>query len=350
MEGLSGRLAFASPPDDGRRDVPGGVRLARSAPGRRARRQLPVGRHGVPWAAFHLWRLDGRRLRRTRPGGPARLPGGLDRTAFSSGAHGHRGRRPGRLDQEPSHACRRRRRRRRSELAAWSSRRVRGQHGSGGRRLARVGRSDRQAARSGRSAGRDHLPRRQRRGRGGRARHSRRGGMCETLAYDAGQPAEAQLAGARPRADARLLLRHSDDLPSAIGAVCACAAGRVPGRLRGWISAPGAGAAGAAQRRVAVLSVIGVCRGAAARHARIRHGQGRRRDALQRNEPGVGAAARHRRSAAAPADRSDRVGHRDHAALSGDLPAAGRAEVQSWPRPAASGTAPADPLQTASAG
>ncbi len=62
MEGLSGRLSFAALPRHDRRDVPSGVRLARFAPGRRVRRHLPVGWHGVPWAAFHLWRLDGRGL------------------------------------------------------------------------------------------------------------------------------------------------------------------------------------------------------------------------------------------------------------------------------------------------
>lgn len=58
MEGLSGRLAFASAPGRGRSDVSGRVRLARSTPCRRARRHIPVGRHGVPGAAFHLWRPD----------------------------------------------------------------------------------------------------------------------------------------------------------------------------------------------------------------------------------------------------------------------------------------------------
>ena len=53
MEGLSGRLAFARA-RGGRRHVPGGVRLARSAPRRRTCRQHAAGRHGVPWTAFHL--------------------------------------------------------------------------------------------------------------------------------------------------------------------------------------------------------------------------------------------------------------------------------------------------------
>ena len=142
------------------------------------------------------------------------------------------------------------------------------------------------------------------------------GGRCETLAYDAVRPAEPQLAGldeapthayyfATPtifRAQSALFARARLDAFLDV---------YVDGFLR-----PGAGAAGATQRRVAVLSVIGVCRGAAARHARIRHGQGGRRDALQRDEPGVGAAARHRVAAAALADRSDRVGHRDHAPVS----------------------------------
>ena len=51
---IVGQAIFRQLPRHGRRDVPGGVRLARLAPGRRVGRHLPVGWHGVPWAALHL--------------------------------------------------------------------------------------------------------------------------------------------------------------------------------------------------------------------------------------------------------------------------------------------------------
>ena len=95
---IVGQAFLRKPPGRGRGDVPGGVRLARSTPCRRARRHIPVGWHGVPRAAFYLWRPDCRGLRRKTPGGAARLPGGLDRTSVSSGAPRYRGGWPGRLD------------------------------------------------------------------------------------------------------------------------------------------------------------------------------------------------------------------------------------------------------------
>ena len=120
MEGMSGRLAFAAPRRD-RRDVPGGVRLARSAPRRRARRHLPVGRHGVSRAAFHLWRLDGRGLRRKRSRGQAQLPGGtrrnrvfrLVRMSVEGGGPGRSIKATARTPPAPQASC--------SELAARSS-------------------------------------------------------------------------------------------------------------------------------------------------------------------------------------------------------------------------------------
>ena len=55
MEGLSGRLAFASAAEIGRGDVPGAVGLAGVAARRCTCGQLLAGWHGVPRATFHLW-------------------------------------------------------------------------------------------------------------------------------------------------------------------------------------------------------------------------------------------------------------------------------------------------------
>ena len=81
MAGMSGRLAFASPPDAIAAMFPAASRLAGPAPRRRARRHHPAGRHGVSRAAFHLCRVDGRGVRGGRRGGQARLPGYGDRSA-----------------------------------------------------------------------------------------------------------------------------------------------------------------------------------------------------------------------------------------------------------------------------
>ncbi len=150
---------------------------------------------------------------------------------------------------------------------------------SGGRRLARVGRGDRQVAGGGRSKGRD-LPRRRHEAEAVARDIRAAGGICEALAYDAGQPAEPQLS----RLDDAPTHAYYFATPPIYRAQSALfARARLDAFLEIYVDGflHLAGAAGASQRRVAVLSLIGVCDRAAAGHGRIRHGQGGRRDALQ---------------------------------------------------------------------
>ena len=177
------------------------------------------------------------------------------------------------------------------------------------------------------------------------------GGVCETLAYDASLSSRAATGRARRRADARLLLRHPEDLRRAVGAVRSRAAGRVSQRLRRGISQSGGGAEGATQGRLPLLSVIGGRGGAAARHARIRHGQSGGRNALRRDESGVASASRHGRSPAAPAHRPNRLGHWSEPRLPRSVDCwrscGRRSHGRARPKSGARRTAP---LQTGSAG
>ena len=176
------------------------------------------------------------------------------------------------------------------------------------------------------------------------------GGECETLAYDASLPAEPQLAGLAAAPTHAYYFATPKIFGAQSGAVRSRAAGRVSQRLRRGISQSGGGAEGATQGRLALLSVVGGRGGAAARHARIRHGQSGRRNALRRDESGVASASRHGRSPAAPAHRPNRLGHWSKPRLPRSVACWPIVrETQSWPRrPRAQGVA--DPLQTASAG
>ena len=227
-------------------------------------------------------------MRRIGPGGQARLPGYRDRYTRPVGAHDRRGRRPRRAPSRASLARRPHRRLHCRSWPTWSSRAssagpqpsslaARAGLGevtakllaAGGARVAisyRVGSAEAEAvAQEIRSAG----------------------GICETLAYDASLPAEPQLAGLA----AAPTHAYYFATPKIFGAQSALFA---RARLDAFLNVYVDGFLDLAQALRArrgdvslLLSVVSSRRRAAARHARIRHDQSGRRDALRRDERGM---------------------------------------------------------------
>ena len=173
------------------------------------------------------------------------------------------------------------------------------------------------------------------------------GGQCETLAYDASLSAGPQLAGLA----AAPTHAYYFATPKIFGAQSALFA---RARLDAFLSVYVEGFLNLAEalrarreRRLPVLSLVGGRGGAAARHARIRHGQSGWRNALRRDQSGAGVPFTSRSiacrvcSPTRPPRSSERARRLRSITCSRSV-----RETQSWPRQAERARAPAGPLQT----